>query len=93
MKSTSARVYANLTTLRIYAAIVTNVSFSPTIGMEVGPSYGDPFQGNSLGIDGRRTAREDCGVRATGTLRQSLSHQRFRPGTGSLSRKFYHESR
>lgn len=61
--------------------------------MEVGPSYGDPFQGNSIGIDRRGTAGEDCGVRATRTLRQSLSHQRFRPGIGSLSRKFYHESR
>lgn len=26
------------------------------IGMEVGPSYGDPFQSNSVGIDGRGTA-------------------------------------
>jgi len=25
-------------------------------GMEVGPGYGNPFQGNSIGIDGRRTA-------------------------------------
>lgn len=63
------------------------------IGMEVGPSYGDPFQGNSIGIDRWGAARENCGMRAAGTLRQSLSHQRFRPGTGSLSRQFYHESR
>lgn len=61
--------------------------------MEVGPSYGDPFQSNSIGIDGWRTARENRGMRAARTLRQSLSHQRFRPGTGSLSRQFYHESR
>lgn len=56
------------------------------IGMEVGSGYGDPFQGDSIGIDGRRKTREDCGMRATRSLRQSLSHQRFRPGTGSLSR-------
>lgn len=54
--------------------------------MEVGFGYGDSFQGDSVGIDGRGEARENCGVRAARSLRQSLSHQRFRPGTGSLSR-------
>lgn len=61
--------------------------------MEAGPGYGDTFQGNSTGIDRRGTTRKDCGMRAAGPLRQSLSHQRFRPGTGSLSRQFYHEPR
>lgn len=61
--------------------------------MEAGPGYGDPLQGDSIGIDGRRTTREDCRMRTAGSLRQSLSHQRFRPGTGSLSRQFYHEPR
>lgn len=62
-------------------------------GMEVGPSNGDPLQGNSVGVDGRGTAGEDCGMRSAGPLRQPLSHQRLRPGTRSLPRQFYHQPR
>ena len=62
-------------------------------GMEVGPSNGDPLQGNSVGVDGRGTAGEDCGMCSAGPLRQPLSHQRLRPGTRSLPRQFYHQPR
>lgn len=68
-------------------------NFFFAIGMEVGPSYGDSFQSDSAGIDRRGATGEDCGMRAAGALRQSLSHQRLRPRIGSLSRQFYHESR
>lgn len=35
--------------------LIMNARIS-VIGMEVGPSYGDSFQGNSIGIDGWGTA-------------------------------------
>lgn len=54
------------------------------IGLETGPGDGDPVQGDPSGVDGWGAAGKVPGLPSPRPLRQPLSHQRVRPGAGSL---------
>ena len=62
-------------------------------GLAAGFGDGHPVQSHSAGEYGRRAARKVARLPPSGTLRQSLSHQRLRQRTRSLPGQFHQQPR